>query len=121
MRFWSPEWVLKQFRILRDYGVSTIRISDEMFLLNTKYYRPICEQLIKEEFKLHMWAYSRIDTVREKLLDLVREAGVKWLALGIEAGSQLVRQEVSKGSFKDVNIREICNMINNHGINIIGN
>ena len=121
MRFWSPEWVLKQFRILRDYGVSTIRISDEMFLLNTKYYQPICEQLIKEDFKLHMWAYSRIDTVRGKLLDLVREAGIKWLALGIEAGSQLVRQEVSKGSFKDVNVREICKMISDHGINIIGN
>lgn len=121
MRFWSPEWVLKQFRILREYGVSTIRISDEMFLLNANYYQPICEQLIKEDFKLHMWAYSRIDTVREKLLDLVREAGVKWLALGIEAGSQLVRQEVSKGSFKDVNVREICNMISRHGINIISN
>ena len=121
MRFWSPEWVLKQFRILREYGVSTIRISDEMFLLNANYYQPICEQLIKEDFKLHMWAYSRIDTVREKLLDLVNEAGVKWLALGIEAGSQLVRQEVSKGSFKDVNVREICKMISRHGINIISN
>ena len=47
-----------------------------------------------------MWAYSRIDTAREKLLDLVRKAGVKWLALGIEAGSQMVRQEVSKGSLR---------------------
>ena len=121
MRFWSPDWVMRQFRILRDYGVSTIRISDEMFLLNHKYYIPICEQLVKEEFDLHMWAYSRIDTVREKLLDLVRNAGIKWLALGIEAGSQQVRQEVSKGSFKDVNVREICNMITNSGINIIGN
>ena len=121
MRFWSPEWVLRQFRILREYGVSTIRISDEMFLLNHRYYVPICEKLIEEEFDLHMWAYSRIDTAREKLFDLVRQAGVKWLALGIEAGSQMVRQEVSKGSFKDVNVRDICNMISNHDISIISN
>ena len=121
MRFWSPDWVLKQLRILREYGVSTIRISDEMFLLNQKYYVPICEKIIEEEFSLHMWAYSRIDTAREKLLDMTREAGIKWLALGIEAGNQMVRQEISKGSFKDVNVREICNMISKHDINIISN
>lgn len=121
MRFWSPDWVIKQFRILRDLGVSTIRISDEMFLLNKNYYVPILEKLIAEKFNLHMWAYSRIDTVREKFLKLVRDAGIKWLALGIEAGSQFVRTEVSKGSFKDVNIRDIVSLINKYNINIIGN
>ncbi len=121
MRFWSVDWVLRQFNQLRELGVSTIRISDEMFLLNANYYQPICERLIKEEFNLHMWAYSRVDTARDKFLDLVRSAGIKWLALGIEAGSQLVRQEVSKGSFKEVNIRNITSMINQHDISIIAN
>ena len=121
MRFWSPEWVSKQFMILKEYGVSTIRISDEMFLLNQKYYVSICKKIIEEDFNFHMWAYSRIDTAREKVLDLTRQAGIKWLALGIEAGNQTVRQEVSKGSFKDVNVREICKMISKHDINIISN
>ena len=66
-----------------------------------------------------MWAYSRVDTVRENLLRLVRDAGVKWLALGIEAGNQMVRREISKGSFKDVNIREICGMVKDHDIKLI--
>ncbi len=121
MRFWSVDWVIKQFKILRNLGVRTIRISDEMFLLNHNYYVPICEKLSKEDMGLHMWAYSRVDTAREKLLDLVSGAGIKWLALGIEAGSQQVRQEVSKGSFKEVNIRNIISMINKHDINIIAN
>ena len=121
MRFWSVKWVLKQFKILRELGVKTIRISDEMFLLNNKYYVPICEGLKNAEYGLHMWAYSRVDTAREKLLNLVRESGIKWLALGIEAGHQSIRQEVSKGSFKEVNIRKITSMINQHDINIIAN
>ena len=121
MRFWSVEWVLKQFKILRELGVSTIRISDEMFLLNHNYYEPICKGLVERDYGLHMWAYSRVDTARGKFLDLVSNAGIKWLALGIEAGSQMVRQEVSKGSFKDVNIRKITSMINEHNINIIAN
>jgi len=43
------------------------------------------------------------------------------LALGIEAGNQKVRQEVSKGSFKEINIRDICKTINDADINIISN
>ena len=121
MRFWSVDWVLNQLEILNNLGVSTVRISDEMFLLNHRYYVPICEGIIERGLKLHMWAYSRVDTVRESLLELVSKAGIKWLALGIEAGSQTVRKEISKGSFKDVNVRDIVSLIRSYDISVISN
>ena len=121
MRFWSVEWVRREMRKLARLGVRTLRISDEMFFLNRRYYRPILEQAIEEEFGFSMWTYSRVDTVRPDVLDLFRNAGVNWLALGVEAGNQMVRQEVSKGSFKDVNIRTVCDTIRNSGIKIISN
>lgn len=121
MRFWSVGWVLNQFQILNDLGVTTVRISDEMFLLNHRYYVPICEGILERGLTLHMWAYSRVDTVRESLLELVSKAGIKWLALGIEAGSQTVRKEISKGSFKDINVRDIVSLIHSYNINVIAN
>lgn len=121
MRFWSPEWVAREMRKLADMGVRTLRISDEMFFLNRKYYSPVLQNVIDEEFNFNMWTYSRIDTVRRDALDLFKRAGVNWLALGVEAGNQLVRQEVSKGSFKEVNIREVCETVSDSGINIISN
>lgn len=121
MRFWSPEWVIREMRKLADLGVKTLRISDEMFFLNRKFYRPILEKCIEEDFGFNMWAYSRVDTVREKELELFKAAGVNWLALGVESGNQMVRQEVSKGSFKEVNIRDICEMIQSYDIKIISN
>ncbi len=121
MRYWSVEWVTKELKKLADMGVETVRISDEMFFLNKKYYRPILQSIIDNEYNFNMWTYSRVDSVRKDALDLFKKAGVNWLALGVEAGSQLVRQEVSKGSFKEVNIRDICAEINNHDINIISN
>ena len=45
MRFWSPEFIIKEFDKLLKYGVKTIRIVDEMFLLNPKYYVPLCKML----------------------------------------------------------------------------
>ncbi|MDP1774215.1 MAG: radical SAM protein [Methylobacter sp.] len=121
VRFWSPEWVSREMRKLADMGVRTLRISDEMFFLNRKYYAPILQQAIDHDFGFNMWAYSRVDTVRKDALDLFRRAGVNWLALGVEAGNQLVRQEVSKGSFQEVNIREVCKTINDSDIKIISN
>lgn len=121
MRFWSPEWVRREMRKLADLGVRTLRISDEMFFLNRRYYMPILETCIAEDFGFDMWTYSRVDTVRASALETFKKAGVNWLALGIEAGNQSVRQEVSKGSFKEVNIRDVCRTISDSDIAIIAN
>lgn len=121
MRFWSPEWVSREMEKLAKLGVRTLRISDEMFFLNRKYYQPVLQNVVDRGFDFNMWTYSRVDTVRRDALDLFKRAGVNWLALGVEAGNQMVRQEVSKGSFKEVNIREVCDTIHDSGINIISN
>jgi anaerobic magnesium-protoporphyrin IX monomethyl ester cyclase len=121
MRFWSPEWVGREMAKLAKIGVRTLRLSDEMFFLNRKYYEPILQHVIDNKYDFNMWAYSRVDTVRPGALELFKKAGVNWLALGIEAGNQKVRQEVSKGSFKEVNIRDVCEAINKHDIKIISN
>jgi radical SAM superfamily enzyme YgiQ (UPF0313 family) len=121
MRFWPPAFILKEMEKLADYGVKTLRISDEMFFLNRKFYRPLLEGLAERDFGFSMWTYSRVDTVREEALELFKKAGVDWLALGVEAGNQTVRQEVSKGSFKEVDIREVCATVRNADINVISN
>ena len=121
MRFWSPSWVKREMEKLARLGVTTLRISDEMFFLNRRYYTPILENCIAEDYGFNMWTYSRVDSVRPAALELFKSAGVNWLALGIEAGNQEVRQEVSKGTFREINIRDVCNTISNSDINIISN
>lgn len=124
MRFWSTEFILEEFKKLFDYGVKTIRIVDEMFLLNPKYYIPLCEKLkeYNRNDELKMWAYSRIDTIRRKnILELVRSAGIKWLCLGIESGNKNIRLEVSKGKFEDVDVEQVVNQVHNANIDIMAN
>ena len=95
-----------------------------MFLLNPKYYKPLCENLSEknkdDNFKI--WAYSRIDTVkRPEILELVRKAGIKWLCLGIESGDKKVRLEVAKGKFEDVDVRTVVKKIHEADIDVLGN
>ena len=124
MRFWSTNFIIKEFDKLIKMGVKTIRIVDEMFLLNPKYYIPLCEQLAErnKDDSLRIWSYSRIDTVkRPEILKLVRRAGIKWLALGIESGERSVRLEVDKGKFEDVDVRKVIQKVHEADINVMAN
>ena len=124
MRFWSTDFIIKEFDKLIEMGVRTIRIVDEMFLLNPKYYIPLCEQLAErnKDDSLRIWSYSRIDTVkRPEILKLVRKAGIKWLALGIESGDKSIRLEVDKGKFEDVDVQKVIQKVHEADINIMAN
>lgn len=121
MRFWSAGLIADELQKLAKMGVETIRISDEMFFLNRKYYQPLLQDVAKRDLGLRMWVYARVDTVRREYIGLFRQAGINWLALGIEAGNQTVRQEVSKGSFQEVNIRAVCDGVRAEGMNVISN
>ena len=124
MRHWSTEFIIKEFDKLAELGVFTIKITDELFLFHKKYYEPLCKKLSERSYSknLTMWAYSRIDTVRNsELLKLVRSAGIKWLALGIESGDKKIRLEVSKGKFQDVDIQQVVNQIHAADINVMAN
>jgi radical SAM superfamily enzyme YgiQ (UPF0313 family) len=121
MRFWSPEFMLRQFDELAATGVTTVRLSDEMFFLDKRYFEPLLEGLVARNHGFHMWAYSRVDTVRPRYLELFRQAGIDWLALGVEAANQEIRREVSKGTFEEVNIREVVRVVRDSGINVISN
>ena len=124
MRFWTTNFIIKEFDKLIKMGVKTIRIVDEMFLLNPKYYIPLCEQLAErnKDDSLRIWSYSRIDTVkRPEILKLVRSAGIKWLALGIESGEKSVRLEVDKGKFEDVDVRKVIQKVHEADINVMAN
>tara|TARA_Y100001970_G_C14223711_1_gene854228 strand:- start:2141 stop:2857 length:717 start_codon:yes stop_codon:yes gene_type:complete len=105
-------------------GVRTIRIVDEMFLLNKKYYVPLCEMLSErnKDDSLRMWSYSRVDTIKNpEVLKLVRKAGIKWLCLGIESGEKKVRLEVSKGKFEDVDIKKVIEKVHEADIEVMAN
>ena len=82
---------------------------------------PIAEGLIERDYGVNIWAYARIDTVKEEHLEKLKKAGFNWLALGIESGNDGVRKSVHKGRFDQINIHDVVKKIRNAGINVIGN
>lgn len=114
--------VVEEIGILVErYGVNNLKIIDEMFLLNRAHVTGICQGIIKHGWKLNTWAYARVDTCRDiELLNLCKEAGINWLALGIESADESVRDGVDK-EFTNDRIYENCERVRDAGINIVGN
>jgi len=122
IRFWSPEWTLKQIdTLVKDYNIKNIKIIDELFVFHPKHFLPICEGLIERDYGLNIWAYARVDTVKKEYLEKLKMAGFNWFCLGIESGDKNVRKGVSKGRFEQEDIKDVTRKIKDAGINVLGN
>lgn len=121
IRFFNPDFILDQLEYLQSKGVHNVRIQDEMFFLNKTHYLPIVRGIVKRGIKLNLWAYARVDTVRPEYLSEFKAAGINWLCLGIESANQIVRREISKGSFETVDVRQVVREIKDAGINVLAN
>lgn len=120
-RFWSPAAVVGQIdKLVNQYGVRNIKFEDEMFVLNEKHVLGVCDLLIERGYDLNIWAYARIDTVKEHLLDKMRRAGIRWLGFGIESASEHVRDIAAK-SFGLNDIRKTLEKVRTAGINFGAN
>ena len=120
-RWWSPDFIIKQFDYFAEQGVKNIKIADELFVLNPNHFMKICDMIIERKYKFNIWAYSRIDTCKPQYLEKLKKAGVNWLGLGIENPSSIIRKEVHKDAFKNVKIIDIINSMREAGINVAAN
>jgi anaerobic magnesium-protoporphyrin IX monomethyl ester cyclase len=119
----SPEFVVAQIeKLYHNYGVRSIKVADEMFILREEHYGAIAEGLCRLPFanELNIWAYARVDTVKPETLALLRAAGFRWLALGIESGDADVRDGADK-RLRTSDIVGTVRAIQAAGINVIGN
>ena len=120
-RFWSPAKVVEEIDLLvTRYGVRNIKFADEMFVLNQRHVVGICDLLIERGYNLNIWAYARVDTVKDNMLDKLKRAGFNWLALGIEAADDRVLTDVDKRYEVD-EVYDTVHRIKDAGISIIGN
>jgi len=120
-RYRSARSVVAELDLLVErHGVQNVKILDEMFVLNYGHVNAVCDAIIEHGHDLNIWAYARVDTVKEPILEKLRRAGIRWLALGIESASEHVRDGALK-TFGHADIQKTVEAIKAAGIHVIGN
>jgi anaerobic magnesium-protoporphyrin IX monomethyl ester cyclase len=121
IRYRSPERVVEEVDYLvKNHNLKNIKIMDEMFVLKESHVVRLCDLMIERGYDLNIWAYARVNTVNERMLRKMKQAGIRWLAFGFESGNPKVLQAVTKGYDLDT-VGRVVKMTRDMGIYICGN
>lgn len=102
VRFRSPENVFKEFKMLKEAGYKAVAIMDDDFLALTKLpqYKQRILKLCKliKPLKMEWGCLARADECQDKeILKAMKDAGCKYIDLGIESFEQEDLDFVKKG------------------------
>jgi radical SAM superfamily enzyme YgiQ (UPF0313 family) len=124
VRFRKPASIIEEIKWLhRQYGVKEIFFQDDTFNLDRKWCEEILNLIIDNGlnkeicYKVAFRANQRL--VDEKLLELVKRAGIKVIFYGVESGSQQMLDSMKKG-LKIEEIKRAFALTHRAGLKTIG-
>ena len=94
-----PETLLDEIELLVNrYKVKHIEIIDDIFTVNSKRVENICDEIISRKLgdKINMWCFPERTTTSKSLMLKMKKAGINWVFMGFESGSDSVLQGVNK-------------------------
>ena len=106
VRFHSAGYILDWIgRVVKDYTVDGIHFHDNDFLADEERTNEICEALIHEGLHRRVkWSIqARAERINPAIVKLLKSAGCCLVEIGIEAGTQLELDRVSKGATVEMN------------------
>jgi len=83
--------------LVNNFDARGIYFREDNFTLKKERVIAFCELLLKKNIPLPWMCETRIDTLDENLLTLMRRAGCEALYIGVESGSQRVLEFLKKG------------------------
>ena len=119
----SSKNIIQEIKLLKEkYGMKKIAIMDENFTFFKNHALSLCGDLIKEKLNMKFFLPNgiRLDTLDDKLLQLMRKAGFTTsVAVGIESGSERILKMIRK-HLKKESVREKIKLMRKNGFRPIG-
>lgn len=118
VRFRSPKNVVEEVKHVHDkYGTKFFYFVDDTFTLNKNRTKKICELLVESDLDISWICDTRVDTIDEELLRLMKESGCVRVKIGVESGSERILKMVKKMITKK-QIRDCVSHIKKVGIDL---
>lgn len=96
-RFRSAENVADEIELLiNKYNAKGIYFREDLFTVNEKRVIALCDEIKKRGLDFAWECESRVDTVNEKMLTAMSEAGCRLTWFGVESGSQRILDYLNK-------------------------
>ncbi|MDD3814852.1 MAG: radical SAM protein, partial [Desulfocapsaceae bacterium] len=122
LRFHSIERILSEINsLISIYHINQLNIEADTLTASKKFLTQLCRGLIDSGINKQIkWTCeSRVDTVDEESLRLMKEAGCWQISYGVETGSQRLLDKINKGTTLQ-QIEEVFRITKEIGISIRG-
>jgi radical SAM superfamily enzyme YgiQ (UPF0313 family) len=103
----------------KQYHVTQVNLEADTLTLDSHFVQQLCRRLIDENLNLQWTCESRVDTVDEPTLRLMKAAGCWQISYGVESGSQRLLDHICKGVTRE-KIIETFSATQKTGISIRG-
>lgn len=95
--YFSADRILAEIEyLIKEFGAQGVYFREDHFTLHERRTIEFCEQLIKKNVNLQWACETRVDTLSEELIRLMRASGCQAVYLGIESGSQRILDLLQK-------------------------
>lgn len=97
IRMHSPDYLIEEIKYLqKNYGIKEILFYDDTFTTFRHKVREFCLKIIKQQIDISWVCFSRVDTIDEETLILMKKAGCHQIMYGIESGSEEILKNINK-------------------------
>jgi anaerobic magnesium-protoporphyrin IX monomethyl ester cyclase len=83
-------------RLKTEFGVQQILFRDQVFTINPKHARAVCEELIRLDLGIVWLCETRYDLVDQDMIDLMWRAGCREIHYGLESADETMFAAVAK-------------------------
>jgi anaerobic magnesium-protoporphyrin IX monomethyl ester cyclase len=102
LRFRSPELVVDEMEFLeKEHGVREIVMFDETFTIGKRRMKRFSELVQQRGLKVKFNIRARVDTVDREVLRWLKQAGLRSIHMGVEAGTDRVLKIMNKQITRD--------------------
>ncbi|MBN1592782.1 MAG: radical SAM protein [Candidatus Coatesbacteria bacterium] len=91
--------------------IKQVAFYDDVFGLDLEWTKEFCEQY-KKKIRIPYWVYVHPKTVTEELIRMLKESGLFYADMGIQSGSQRVRNQFFKRMDKTEDIQRAMSILN---------
>jgi radical SAM superfamily enzyme YgiQ (UPF0313 family) len=114
-RYRSAKNVVDEICECKELGINDFLFYDDTFTVNRKRVLEICDEILNRNIEIRWDIRTRVDTVDEEMLKMLKRAGCVAIHYGVEAGNDKILEVINKG-FTVNKVKEIFKMTKKVGI-----
>lgn len=109
---------LREIEAVRNkYGLRGIYFSDDTFILNKDWLKEFCEKY-KAKIGVNFIAQIRADLIDQDIVKILKNAGCRGVTMGVETGSEYLRNEILNKKISDEDIIRAAKIIKGNGLKL---